>query len=73
MTMTAISKGLIRIMKLLSVYSNRQNSNLQLNNKWTNECETATVDQQQNDQHLSKFNTSCCFYYILTFIIYIKI
>lgn len=55
MTMTAIAKGLIRIMKLLSVYSNRQNSNLlQLNNaKWTNECETATVDQQQNDQHLS--------------------
>ncbi|VVC25686.1 Sterile alpha motif/pointed domain,Sterile alpha motif domain,Ankyrin repeat-containing domain,Ankyrin [Cinara cedri] len=50
MTMTAIAKGFIRIMKILSEYGNRQeDGNL---NEWKNKYETAIpTDRQQNDDH----------------------
>lgn len=54
MTMTAISKGLQRVMKLLYEYDNRQECNKELKIMWTNEYEVAKSGHQ-NDENLSKF------------------
>lgn len=57
MTMTAISKGFRRIMKLLYDYGNRREDNVKLKtkNKWTNEFEMAKSGQK-NDELLGEFN-----------------
>lgn len=55
MTMTAISKGFRRIMKLLYDYGNRRENNVNLKTKWTNEFEMAKSGQN-NDELLGEFN-----------------
>lgn len=45
MTMTAISKGFLRIMKLLSEYSNRQESHNMLD-MWTNDDQTIKTNEE---------------------------
>lgn len=63
MTMTAIAKGFIRIMKLLSEYGSRQEDNNL--DKWTNKYKTTiTIDQQQHDEHPS-INLICAYYTLL--------
>lgn len=49
MTMTAISKGYRRIIKLLSEYCNRQENNTMSKTTWSNEYETANTDRQNNE------------------------
>lgn len=51
MTMTAISKGFLRIMKLLSEYGNRQERHNTLD-IWTNDDQTTKTDQQKNVENL---------------------
>lgn len=57
MTMTAISKGFRRIMKLLYDYGNRQENNVKLKTKWADKFETAQSDQK-NDELLGELNFS---------------
>jgi hypothetical protein len=54
MTMTAISKGFQRVMKLLYEYENRHEKNV-LNTTWSEKLEM-TRNNHQNDDHLGMFN-----------------
>lgn len=57
MTMTAISKGFQRVMKLLYEYGNRQECNTELNFMRTNSSKIVKTDQQ-NDENLGKLDLS---------------
>lgn len=70
MTMTAISKGFQRVMKLLYEYGNRQECNTELKVMRTNAFKTAKTDQQ-NNEHLSEFDFSKNIYQITQYIYYL--
>lgn len=54
MTMTAISKGFRRVMKLLYEYGNRPEKNV-LNNTWSEKLENAR-NNPQSDERLGVFH-----------------
>lgn len=55
MTMTAISKGFRKIMRLLSEYGNEQENNVKIETMWTNTPEMIKTDRQ-NDERLGELN-----------------
>lgn len=64
MTMTAISKGFRRVMKLLYEYGNRHEKNV-LNTTWSEKLENAR-NNPQSDEHLGVFislNEHIFYYY----------
>jgi len=54
MTMTAISKGFQRVMKLLYEYANRHEKKV-LKTTWSEKLEM-TKNNHQNDEHLGMFH-----------------
>lgn len=54
MTMTAISKGFQRVMKLLYEYGNRHEKKI-LKTTWSEKLEM-TKNNHQNDEHLGMFH-----------------
>lgn len=52
MTMTAISKGFLRVMKLLYEYGNRHEKNLET--RWSEKFDMSKSNHQ-SDEHLGEF------------------